>query len=137
MSHNMSNTVSPKLNLPFPPPPNMLFPILVSSAAIHLFVHIRNLGLSLHSFHSPTSNQLLGSLDFNAFMSLDSNHISPPSWLQLLSGHPNFSSRCFSSLLTGLSASMFAFLKHSSPMAETGISKLQIRIQKSFDNNHL
>lgn len=52
------------------PPPTRLFPILVSSAAIHLFVHTMGPQPAL-SF--PNINQL-GSLDFNAFMSLDSNH---------------------------------------------------------------
>ena len=38
-----------KIELTIPLPPNTLFPILMSSAATHLFVRIRDLGLSLHS----------------------------------------------------------------------------------------
>lgn len=77
MFQSMSNTVSLKLKLVFPLPPNLLVPILMRSTAIHLLGHIRNLCLSLYSFIFISNIQSMSRLDFTPFMPLDSNHISP------------------------------------------------------------
>lgn len=50
MFQSVSNTVSLKLNLLISPPPNLLFPILMSDTAIYLLAHCRNLGFSFYSF---------------------------------------------------------------------------------------